>query len=41
MAINEADKEAFVKASVGIYEEFGKQVEGGADIVKQIQALRG
>ncbi|MEQ8397935.1 TRAP transporter substrate-binding protein [Thalassobaculum sp.] len=41
MAVNEADKDAFVKASTGIYEEFGKQVEGGTAIVDQIQALRG
>ena len=40
MAVNEADKEAFVAASKAIYEEFGNTVEGGADLVKQINDLR-
>jgi tripartite ATP-independent transporter DctP family solute receptor len=40
MKSNEADKEAFIKASVGVYEEFGKQVAGGAELVKLIQSLR-
>ncbi|MEZ5843053.1 MAG: TRAP transporter substrate-binding protein [Hyphomicrobiaceae bacterium] len=40
MAVNEADKPAFVAASKGIYEEFGKKVKGGADLIKQIEALR-
>jgi TRAP-type transport system periplasmic protein len=40
MKSNEADKEAFIKASVGVYEEFGKQVPGGAELVKIIQSLR-
>jgi tripartite ATP-independent transporter DctP family solute receptor len=40
MKANEADKEAFIKASVGVYEEFGKQVPGGAELVKIIQSLR-
>lgn len=40
MAVNEADKDAFVKASKGIYEEFGKQVEGGQALIDQILALR-
>ena len=34
MAVNEPDKEAFIKASAGVYEEFGKQVSGGAELVK-------
>lgn len=41
MAVNEADKDAFVKASKGIYEEFGKQVEGGQALIDEILALRG
>ncbi|MEQ8815431.1 MAG: TRAP transporter substrate-binding protein [Thalassobaculum sp.] len=41
MAINEADKEAFVNASKGIYEEFGTSVEGGKALIDQISALRG
>jgi tripartite ATP-independent transporter DctP family solute receptor len=40
MKANEADKEAFIKASVSVYEEFGKQVPGGAELVKIIQSLR-
>ncbi|MBM3358938.1 MAG: TRAP transporter substrate-binding protein [Betaproteobacteria bacterium] len=40
MKVNEADKEAFIKASAAVYEEFGKQVPGGADLVKVIQSLR-
>jgi len=40
MRSNEPDKEAFIKASVGVYEEFGKQVPGGAELVKLIQSLR-
>jgi tripartite ATP-independent transporter DctP family solute receptor len=40
MKSNEPDKEAFIKASAGVYEEFGKQVSGGAELVKTIQALR-
>jgi tripartite ATP-independent transporter DctP family solute receptor len=40
MKSNEADKEAFIKASAGVYEEFGKQVPGGAELVKIIQSLR-
>lgn len=41
MAVNEADKEAFVNASKGIYEEFGASVEGGKALIDQISALRG
>jgi len=40
MKVNEADKEAFIKASGAVYEEFGKQVPGGAELVKIIQSLR-
>lgn len=40
MKSNEPDKEAFIKASAGVYEEFGKQVSGGAELIKTIQALR-
>jgi len=41
MAVNEADKDAFVKGSAAIYEEFGKQVEGGKELIDRILALRG
>ena len=37
--INKADKNAFIKASGPIYEEFGKTVPGGADLVKAAQQL--
>jgi TRAP-type C4-dicarboxylate transport system substrate-binding protein len=37
---NEVDKEAFIKASAAVYEEFGKEVAGGAELVKLIQSLR-
>ncbi len=40
MKANEVDKDAFIKASVSIYEEFGKEVSGGADLIKLIQSLR-
>ncbi len=40
MKMNEADKEAFIKASASIYEEFGKEVSGGTDLVRHIQSLR-
>ena len=40
MKPNEVDKDAFIKASVSIYEDFGKEVAGGADLVKLIQSLR-
>jgi TRAP-type C4-dicarboxylate transport system substrate-binding protein len=39
MAVNEVDREAFVAASAPIYEEFGAEVEGGADLVEQARAL--
>jgi TRAP-type C4-dicarboxylate transport system substrate-binding protein len=40
MKVNEVDKEAFIKASAGIYEDFGREVKGGAELVKLIQSLR-
>ena len=40
MSLNEPNKEAFIKASAGVYEEFGKQVSGGAELIKLIQSLR-
>ena len=40
MKANEVDKEAFIKGSAAIYKEFGKEVPGGADLVKLVQALR-
>jgi tripartite ATP-independent transporter DctP family solute receptor len=40
MSANEPDKDAFIKASAGVYQEFGKQVPGGTELVKLIQSLR-
>jgi len=40
MKANEVDKDAFIKGSMAIYEEFGKEVPGGADLIKLIQSLR-
>jgi tripartite ATP-independent transporter DctP family solute receptor len=37
--INKADKNAFIRASGAIYEEFGKGVSGGAELIKTAQAL--
>ena len=40
MKANEVDKDAFIKASRAIYDDFGKEVPGGADLVKLVQSLR-
>jgi tripartite ATP-independent transporter DctP family solute receptor len=40
MKANEADKEAFIKASGSIYEEFGSQVAGAPELIKLFQSLR-
>ena len=40
MAVNEPNKDLFIKASGAVYEEFGKEVPGGAELVKLIQSLR-
>ena len=40
MKANEVDKDAFIKASRAIYEEFGKEVPGGTELVKLVQSLR-
>jgi TRAP-type C4-dicarboxylate transport system substrate-binding protein len=40
MKVNEVDKEAFIKGSAAIYEEFGKEVPGGRDLIKVVQSLR-
>jgi len=37
--INEADKDAFIKASKTIYEEFGKEVPGGKELIDKALAL--
>ncbi len=39
VAVNEADKDAFIKASKPIYDEFARTVPGGAELVAQVQSL--
>jgi tripartite ATP-independent transporter DctP family solute receptor len=39
MQVNEADKDAFIKASAKIYEEFSKEVPGGKDLIDKALAL--
>lgn len=40
MQVNQADKDAFVKASKKIYDEFSKEVPGGKELIDKAQALR-
>jgi tripartite ATP-independent transporter DctP family solute receptor len=40
LKVNQVDKPAFIKASAPIYEQFGAEVPGGAELVKLIQSLR-
>jgi len=39
--VNNADKDAFIKASDSIYKEFSTSVPGGGDLVKQAMGLAG
>ena len=39
MQVNEVDKDAFIKASAGIYEEFGKEVAGAKAAIDKAVAL--
>ena len=39
MQVNEADKDAFIKASKPIYEEFAKEVPGGKELIDKSLAL--
>jgi TRAP-type transport system periplasmic protein len=39
MQVNEADKDAFIKASSKIYEEFSKEVPGGKELIDKALAL--
>ena len=39
MQVNEVDKEAFIKASKGIYDEFGKEVAGAKPMIDKAVAL--
>jgi tripartite ATP-independent transporter DctP family solute receptor len=40
MQVNEVDQGAFVAASKGIYDEFGKEVAGAKALIERAQALR-
>jgi tripartite ATP-independent transporter DctP family solute receptor len=39
VAVNEADKQAFIAASKAIYDEFSSTVEGGPELVESVQKL--
>ncbi len=39
MQVNDADKEAFIKASKAIYDEFAKEVPGGKELIDKSLAL--
>ena len=39
MRVNEPDKQAFIKASAPVYEEFGQEVQGGKQLVEKAQSL--
>jgi TRAP-type C4-dicarboxylate transport system substrate-binding protein len=40
MKANEVDKEAFIKESRAVYDDFGKEVPGGTELIKVVQSLR-
>jgi TRAP-type transport system periplasmic protein len=39
MQVNEVDKDAFIAASKGIYEDFGKEVAGAKTLIDKAVAL--
>ncbi len=39
IAVNEADKAAFIEASKPVYDEFASSVDGGAEFVKKVRDL--
>ena len=39
VAVNEADKDAFIEASKPVYEEFASSVDGGAELISKVQSL--
>ncbi len=39
VAVNEADKDAFIAASKAIYDEFADSVKGGAELINTVQSL--
>jgi tripartite ATP-independent transporter DctP family solute receptor len=40
LKVNQVNKDAFVKASRPVYEDFSKEVPGGKELIDRIQALR-
>jgi tripartite ATP-independent transporter DctP family solute receptor len=40
LKVNEVDKDAFVKASKPVYDEFSKEIRGGKELVDRILSLR-
>jgi hypothetical protein len=40
MKANEVDKDAFIKDSKAVYDDFGKEIPGGTELIKLIQSLR-
>ena len=39
MEVNETDRQAFVDASAPIYDRFAEEVEGGQEMIDQVQSL--
>ena len=39
MQVNETDRQAFVEASKPIYDRFAEEVEGGQEMIDQVQSL--
>jgi tripartite ATP-independent transporter DctP family solute receptor len=39
IAVNEADKDAFIKASQPVYDEFGSSVDGGKELTEKVLSL--
>ena len=39
MAVNEANKQAFIDASTPVYDEFAASVDGGAELIEKVRAL--
>jgi TRAP-type C4-dicarboxylate transport system substrate-binding protein len=40
LKVNEVNKEAFVKASKPVYDDFTKEIKGGKELVDRILSLR-
>ena len=39
MQVNNVDRDAFIKASASVYEEFGKEVKGAKELIDRAVAL--